>query len=118
LLLSLEPGAEGLALDVRHGEPQLACRGYTRVVNGYDVWVLEAGGELDLSREAFGADGGPKVGAQHLDGNEPFVAQVAGEVHRGHSTASELPLDGVVRAECGLELVAFRRRRHPDPRLG
>ena len=55
LPLPPQPVAERLALDVRHGEPELPG-GLARVVDREDVGVLEAGGELDLALEALGAE--------------------------------------------------------------
>ena len=45
LPLALQSVAERLALDVRHGEPELAG-GLARVVDGENVRVLQPGGEL------------------------------------------------------------------------
>ena len=55
LPLAPQPVAERLALDVRHGEPELAG-GLARVVDREDVRVLQPGGELDLALEALGAE--------------------------------------------------------------
>ena len=54
LPLPPEPIPQRLALDERHGEPELAG-GLARVVDSQDVGVLQPGGELDLALEALGA---------------------------------------------------------------
>ena len=53
--LAGEPVPQALALDERHGVPELT-RGFSRVVHAQDVGVLEPGGELDLPLEALVAD--------------------------------------------------------------
>ena len=52
LPLTGETGAERLALDVRHGEPEPSSR-ITGVVHGKDVGVLETGDDLDLPEETL-----------------------------------------------------------------
>ena len=55
LALTLEPMTQRLALDVGHDvvkEPT----GLTGVEQGQDVGMLQAGGELDLAQESFGAE--------------------------------------------------------------
>ena len=94
LPLPPEPVAERLALDERHGEPELAG-GLARVVDGEDVRVLQPGGELDLALEALGAERVGQVGVQHLERDRPVVPQVLGEEDRGHAAPPELALEGV-----------------------
>ena len=54
LPLAVEPVAQGLALDERHREPELAV-GLARVEHGEDVRMLQPRGEPDLALEALGA---------------------------------------------------------------
>ena len=56
-----QPVPERLALDVRHGEPELTGS-LARVEHGQDVGMLEPGGELDLPLEALGAEAGSELG--------------------------------------------------------
>ena len=60
LALPPQPVPERLALDVRHGEPELTGS-LARVVHGQDVGMLEPGGELDLALEALGAERGGRA---------------------------------------------------------
>src|SRR3989449_3688920 len=55
-MLPVEPVAQRLALDVRHGVVEKpGC--FSRVEKRQDVGVVEPGGELDLPQEALGAQG-------------------------------------------------------------
>ena len=99
LPLPAEPVAERLALDERHGEPELAGR-FARVVDGQDVGVLQPGGELDLALEALGAERGGELGEEHLEGDRAVVPEVLGEVDDGHAAAAELALERVAVGEC------------------
>src|SRR5687768_6307679 len=66
LPLPPEPIAERLALDERHGKPELAG-GLARVVDREDVRMLEPGGEPDLALEAFRAKCAGEIGVQYLE---------------------------------------------------
>ena len=110
LPLPPEPVAERLALDERHGEPELAG-GLARVVDREDVRVLQPGGELDLALEALGAERVSEIGVQHLERDRPVVPQVLGEEDGGHAAAPELALEGVRCGERRLQLRAQVRQR-------
>ena len=71
--------------------------------------MLQPGGELDLALEPVGAEGGGELGMEHLERDGAVVAEVAGEVDRGHAPAAELALERVAVAS------AFAQRR---PRVG
>ena len=103
LLLAGEAGAEGLALDVGHGEPEPAGR-VARVEHGEDVRVLEPGREADLAKEALGAESGGELGVEDLEGDGAVVLEVAGEEDGGHATAAELALERVTAAKPCLEV--------------
>ena len=103
LPLPPQPVPERLALDERHGEPELA-RGLARVVDGQDVGMLEAGGELDLALEPVGPERGGQLRQEDLQGHRPVVLEVLGQEHRGHAPAPELPLERVAPAQPALEL--------------
>ena len=94
LPLAAQPVAEALALDVGHGEPELA-RGLAGVVDRQDVGMLEPGGELDLALEALGAERGGELGVQDLERDRAVVLQVLREVDRGHAPTAERALDRV-----------------------
>jgi hypothetical protein len=98
LLLAVQPVAERLALDVRHDVEQERV-GLARVEQRQDVRVLEIGGELDLGQEALGADDGRELGAQHLHRDPAVVAEVLGEVHRGHAARADLVLEAVMAGQ-------------------
>jgi hypothetical protein len=94
LPLPRQSGAQGLAFDERHREPE-ALRGLAGVQNGQDVWVLESCGESNLAKEALRAECGSELGAQNLQGDWSIVAKIVRQIHRGHATAPELALERV-----------------------
>ena len=98
LLLPPQPVPQRLALDVRHGEPEVAG-GLARVVNGEDVGMLQACGELDLPLEPVGPDGDGELRKQHLQRDGAVVLEVASQVDGGHAAAPELALEHVAVAE-------------------
>ena len=98
LLLAVEPGAEGFALDERHGEPQ-SSRGFTRVEHGQDVGMLEPRREANLPLEPLRPERLRQLGVQHLERDRTIMAQVVGEIDRGHAAAPELTLDRVAVLE-------------------
>jgi hypothetical protein len=102
--LAFQPVAQRLALHERHDEPQVTL-GLTRVEDGQDMGVLEAGGESDLTAESRRADRGRHVRVQNLDGHPAFVPRVVGEPNGGHPTAAELP-EHAVRAKLAVGEVA------------
>ena len=57
--------------------------------------MLETRGDLDLPEKALRTEGGDELLAQELDGHEPAVFEVAGEVDRGHPAPPEFALDQV-----------------------
>ena len=95
---AVEPFAKGLALDVRHGEPELAG-GLARVVDRQDVGVLEPGGEPDLALEALGPERRGSSGCRTLRATGRSCLTSSREVHRGHAAAAELALDRVAIAQ-------------------
>jgi hypothetical protein len=99
-----EPFPQGFALDVGHREPQHARAG-AGVVHREDVRVLEPGRDPDLAHETPGTHRRGDVVVQHLHSDHPVVLPIAGQVHRRHAPATELPLDHVAGAEGGAEAV-------------
>jgi hypothetical protein len=59
------------------------------------VRVLEVRRRLDLGQEPVGADDGRELRLEHLEGDPALVADVVGQVHRGHAALTDLALDQV-----------------------
>src|SRR5688572_29515164 len=85
-------------MDVRHDVIQQAIE-LSRVVQGEDVRVLEAGNCPNLPQEPLGADGGRQLWSQDLDGNQAVVLVVVREVDGRHATPTDLALDAESVAE-------------------
>ena len=102
LPLAGQPVAQGLAFDVRHGEPEMPG-GLARVEYGQDVRVLEAGGQLDLAQEPFGSERCGELRVEHLERYRPVVLQVLRQVDSRHAAAAELALERVPLAQRRLE---------------
>jgi hypothetical protein len=68
-------------------------------VYSQDVGMLKAGGELDLSLEALGAEAGCELGQQDLERDRAIVPEIMGEVDRGHPPPPELTLEHVAVAQ-------------------
>src|SRR4029077_4204437 len=66
-----------------------------------------------LSQEPLRADGGRDVGPQHLDRDLAAVAEVLGDVHRGHAAAAQLTVDRVAVAEGRRPALTHALRRGP-----
>ena len=97
-----QPLAQGAALHVRHGEPELAVGG-AGVVHGQDVGVLHPGAEPDLAQEPVGAERLRQLAVKHLERDRSVVSQVMRQKHRGHPAASQLTLDAVAVGQGGLQ---------------
>src|SRR5512143_2968742 len=79
--------------------------------------MLEAGGDLDLTREATGPDGDRNLGSEYLEGHLAVVLQILSEVDRRHPALPQLALDQV--AVCKGALQPCKRVGHCDgPVLG
>ena len=61
--------------------------------------MLESRGELDLAEESLGAEAAAEVGTHDLERHLTAVAQVPGDVDRGHAARPELPLDLVASGQ-------------------
>ncbi len=108
LRFPVQPAAQRFALDVRHDVEEEAVGG-AGVEERQDVRVLELGGGGDLLHEALGTEDGGQLGLQHLDGHLAQVAEVLGQVDRGHAARAELPLDAVAVGEGDGETVGSSR---------
>ena len=98
LLLAREPVTQRLTFDVRHHVIEEACR-RAGVVEGQDVRVLQAGGDLDFPEKPLGAEGRGELRVQYFDRHRPAVFSVFREEHRRHAAAPELALDRVAVGE-------------------
>ena len=102
--LAVEPGAERLALDERHREPEMPV-GLTGVVDPDDVCVLERCDELDLAVESLGADRVAEVRVQDLYRDVAIVPDVMGDIHGCHAARPQLAPDRVASLQCGSEAI-------------
>ena len=116
LLLAMEPGPEGLALDEGHHIVEEAV-GVAGVDQPQDVGMLEAGGGLDLGEEAVAADDGTELGVEDLDGDLAVVLQVLGEVDGGHAALAELTVETVTVGQGGGESAECVLHFPPLPRV-
>ena len=105
--------AERLALDERHHVVEEA-RGLAGIVQRQDVRVRQAGRDLDLALKALEADGGTKVGSEHLDGDATPMPEVGGHVNGGHAALAELTLDDIAIRDCGAEALEEVSHRSGD----
>jgi len=74
------------------------------------VRVLEIGDDPDFTKEPLGTDRRGEFGTENLERDLALVAQVAGEVHGGHATLSQLTLELIAVSQgcaqpIGLKLV-------------
>ena len=75
--------------------------------------MVQAGGELNLSKKALAAERFCEIGTQHLDCDFPAVLVVVGQVDRGHTARSELAVESILTGE----RIGQDRRRLHIPRL-
>jgi hypothetical protein len=66
--------------------------------------MLKPRREPDLAKEALLTQYDGKVRVQDLESNEPVMADVSSQVHRGHAAATQLPLDHIAVTQGFLEL--------------
>src|SRR5262245_4517923 len=69
--LSLDGGAERLAVDERHRVPEQVAV-LTRGEQRDDVRMLELRGDLDLATEALAVDARGQLGRKHFDDDAPI----------------------------------------------
>ncbi len=98
LLLPVQPIAQRLAFDVRHGEPELVSR-FTGVEDRQDVGMLESRRKPDLALEALRAEHRRDLGVQDLERHRAVMPKVAREKYRGHAAATELALDRIAASQ-------------------
>ena len=94
-----QPVPQGLPLDVRHGVVDQVVD-LVRIVEGQDMRVMEARGDLDLAQESRGSHVRGQFGAEHLQGDRAIVLEVVGEIDHGHPALAQLPLEPIAGGEC------------------
>ena len=85
LFLPVDAVTERLTLHIRH-DVEKESLGFTGVEERKDVRMLEIGGDLDLSKKAFGSDDSRQFRLQDLESDIAVVLQVLGEIYRRHTT--------------------------------
>src|SRR4029450_2277142 len=65
--------------------------------------MLQPGRESDLPLEPLGAQRVGELRVKHLERDWAIVAEVVGEVPRGHPPAAQLAVDEVAVSQCGSE---------------
>jgi hypothetical protein len=101
LCFSLQPLGERVASNIR-GEVEWKSSRLTRIEYRKDAGVLKTGGYLDFPSEALRPKDRYEVRPEHFDRHGTAGLDIAGEVHCGHATATELVLEGVaVHARIG-----------------
>ena len=103
--LTLEPRAQRLTFDERHGEIRQPGAAAGRE-HRHDVRMLEPRREHDLAFEPLDRDAGGHLRRQHLHDDLALQRMLFGHEHARHSAAAELALERVGAAEYGLELFA------------
>ncbi len=106
--LPLEPRAQRLALDERHGEERQPI-GDPRGEHGHDERMLELRRDLDLTPEALEVDAGRELRREHLDHHSPPERVFRSHEHPRHPPTAELALEGVaaeVRLKSVFELLS------------
>jgi hypothetical protein len=105
LSLAAKSVAKRLALDERHGIPQLTG-GFPEVMNGQDVGMLKAGCGLDLALESLRSEGSRQLGVEDFQSDRAVVPQVVRQVDRGHAAPPKLALETVPISQATLEPLA------------
>ena len=87
-----DAGAQRLAGHERHGEPRQSIGGHAGGQHRHDMRLLQRRGELDLAREALGAQPCGQLRREHLHHHLASQRLVAREEHTGHAAAAKLAL--------------------------
>jgi len=90
--------AQRLAAGVRHDIPE-PPGGVPRIEDGYDVRMDQNGNQVDLALEPLEAERGPELEIEHLQGDVPFLPEIACEVYGRHAATPELTLEHVAVAK-------------------
>ncbi len=96
--LTREPLCQVFTRHVRHDIVQQAL-GLAGIVDGQDVGMGQAGGDLDLSKEPVLALVETGLDLEQLERHLPLVLGVVGQVDHSHPAPPQLTLDGVAPAK-------------------
>ena len=88
LTLACEAGTQRFPLDVGHHIEEVVA-GRAGVEERNDVRMIQPGRDLDLAQESILADGRHQRRFHQLDGDEPIVFDVLGEVDSRHPAAAD-----------------------------
>ena len=102
--LAVEEVAERAVAHAGHDIIKEAA-GIAGVVQRQQMGMLQPGHQPDLPQEPVGAELRGEGGLQHLERDDPVVAEVAGPVDHRHPAVPDLPLDRIAGFESGLEVV-------------
>jgi hypothetical protein len=89
---ALEAIAERLTGGEGHGVPawwSLGGRRFPGIEHWEDQGVGQLGGDVDLSAEPVGTEGGCEVGVEDFDGDGAVLSQIEGPVDGGHPAGAE-----------------------------
>ncbi len=105
LFFAVEAIAQRLARHERHYVEECSYSIGARCIAGIeqrqDMWVGQGCRELYFAQEALGSDRLRDLGAEHLDGDQSSMTQVACAMNRGHSANPNLGFEFVSVTEGG-----------------
>jgi len=108
LFLAVELTTEGLAIHVGHHVVEEFAR-RSGIEERQEVGVLQTGCNADLCEEPLCAEDCGQLRSEDLEGHLAMMLEVLSLIDRGHSAATELPLDHVTVGEGGAESVELLR---------
>ena len=94
LLLAAQALAQRLPLDQRHHVVEQPV-GVAGIIERQDVRMMQAGGDLDLTEEALGTQGGRQLGTEYFHGHLAVVLQILGEINQSHPPHAQLALEPI-----------------------
>jgi len=100
LPLALEPGAQRLAVYVRHHIEELSFH-LPRIEQREDVRVLQGCRDVNLGEKTICAEDRRELWVNNFDGDLAAMPHILRQIHGGHSAPTELALDTVAVAESG-----------------
>src|SRR5947208_2142534 len=83
-----------IACDERHHVEQDAVR-FAAVEEREEIRMLKVRRDADFAQKALDAEHRAELGVEHLDGDTPLVAEIAGEVDGRHPASADLTLDQI-----------------------
>src|SRR5207249_1664475 len=83
LPLAAQALAQRLPLDQRHHVVEQPV-GVAGIIERQDVRMMQAGGDLDLTEEALGTQGGRQLETEYFHGHLAVVLQILGEINQSH----------------------------------